>query len=338
VKNLTRDEARQRAAAVVVDSYDVLLDVTGGDTHFESTSTVRFRRGGETFVELDGELLSAELDRGEVGALEGNRLPLTGLSGEHVLTVRGRCAYSRTGEGLHRAVDPADGLVYLWAMSFLDDAQRIFACFDQPDLKATIRLTVDAPAGSTVVANTRGDRDGDRWVFPPTERISTYGFTVAVGPWHSVHAEPPPRALRLGLHCRRSLAPYLDADAAELFEVTGQLLELQQAAYGRGYPFGDTYDQLFVPDFNHGAMENPGAVTFTEDFVFRSRVTDDQRRKRSMVVAHEMAHMWFGNLVTMRWWDDLWLNESFAELMGYLTADRATRFEGCGRTSAPPAR
>jgi aminopeptidase N len=134
--------------------------------------------------------------------------------------------------------------------------------------------------------------------------------------------------VRLGLHCRRSLAPYLEADAAELFEVTRQLFELQQSAYGRSYPFGDTYDQLFVPDFNHGAMENPGAVTFTEDFVFRSRVTDDQRRKRAMVVAHEMAHMWFGNLVTMRWWDDLWLNESFAELMGYLTADRATRFEG----------
>jgi aminopeptidase N len=327
VKNLTRDEACRRAARIVVESYDVALDVTGDEKHFESTSTVRFRaEAGDTFVELDGELLSAGLDRGEVGRLEGNRLALSELSGDHVLTVRGRYAYSRTGEGLHRAVDPADGLVYLWAMSFLDDAQRIFACFDQPDLKATIRLTVDAPAGCTVVANTRGRRHGDRWTFEPTEPMATYGFTVAVGPWHSVHAEDG--GVRLGLHCRRSLAPYLDADAAELFEVTRQLFELQQSAYGRSYPFGDTYDQLFVPDFNHGAMENPGAVTFTEDFVFRSRVTDDQRRKRAMVVAHEMAHMWFGNLVTMRWWDDLWLNESFAELMGYLTADRATRFEG----------
>jgi aminopeptidase N len=337
VKNLTRDEARERAARVRVATYDVHLDVTGGETHFESTSTVRFTaEAADTFVELDGELLSAQLDRGQVGALEGNRLALTGLGGEHELTIRGRYAYSRTGEGLHRAVDPADGLVYLWAMSFLDDAQRIFACFDQPDLKASVRLTVDAPAGSTVVGNTRGTQDGDRWTFAPTERMSTYGFTVAVGPWHSVHSEHEGPAARL--HCRRSLAPYLDADAAELFEVTGQLLELQQAAYGRAYPFGDTYDQLFVPDFNHGAMENPGAVTFTEDFVFRSRVTDDQRRKRAMVVAHEMAHMWFGNLVTMRWWDDLWLNESFAELMGFLTADRATRFEDCGTNSAPPAR
>ena len=331
MKNLTREQARERAAALRVESYDVLLDVTGGETHFESTSTVRFRaRAAQTFVEVDGELLAAELDRGQVGDLDGNRLALSGLGGEHVLTVRGRYAYSRTGEGLHRAVDPADGLVYLWAMSFLDDAQRIFACFDQPDLKATVRLTVDAPTDSTVVGNARGERDGDRWTFAPTERMSTYGFTVAVGAWHSVHTEHTDRhgSLRLGLHCRRSLGQYLDADAAELFEVTGQLLELQQTAYGRAYPFGDTYDQLFVPDFNHGAMENPGAVTFTEDFVFRSRVTDDQRRKRAMVVAHEMAHMWFGNLVTMRWWDDLWLNESFAELMGFLTADRATRFEG----------
>jgi aminopeptidase N len=216
VKNLTRDEARERAARVAVEAYDVLLDVTAGDAHFDTTSTVRFRAAGpETFVELDGELQSAELDRGQVGAFEGNRLALTGLGGDHVLTVRGRCAYSRTGEGLHRAVDPVDGLVYLWAMSFLDDAQRIFACFDQPDLKATIRLTVDAPAGSTVVGNTRGGREGDRWTFPPTERMSTYGFTVAVGPWHSVHTEHPGEqgALRLGLHCRRSLAPYLDADA-----------------------------------------------------------------------------------------------------------------------------
>jgi hypothetical protein len=171
----------RRAARIVVESYDVALDVTGDETHFESTSTVRFRaEAGDTFVELDGELLSAELDRGEVGRLEGNRLALSGLSGDHVLTVRGRYAYSRTGEGLHRAVDPADGLVYLWAMSFLDDAQRIFACFDQPDLKATIRLTVDAPAGCTVVANTRGRRDGDRWTFEPTER-----WRRTASPWRS---------------------------------------------------------------------------------------------------------------------------------------------------------
>ncbi len=329
MKDLTRDEARERAELLHVTSYDVALDVTGSDRDFGSTSTIVFgcrRTGAASFVEVDGELVSAELDGRPVGPLVGNRLALPDLQAENRLVVRARFAYSNTGEGLHRFVDPADGRVYLWGMSFLDDAQRIFACFDQPDLKASITLVVDAPPGTSVVANARGTREGDRWTFAPTEPMSTYGFTVAVGPWHRLSGEHD--GIALGLHCRQSLAPHLDADAAELFAITGQCFDLQQELFGRRYPFGDTYDQLFVPEFNHGAMENPGAVTFTEDFVFRSRVTDDARRKRSMVVAHEMAHMWFGDLVTMRWWDDLWLNESFAELLGFLTTDRATRFDG----------
>ena len=328
VKNLTRDEAATRAALLDVRSYDVALDLTGGPERFGSVSVVVFscrEPGATSFVELDGQLLTAELNGRPVGPLEGNRLVLTDLQEENLLTVSARCSYSRTGEGLHRFVDPADGQVYLYAQSFLDDAQRIFACFDQPDLKATFALSVDAPAEWTVVGNARSARAGNRWEFAPTERISTYLFTVAAGPWHSLHRVHD--GIELGLHCRRSLAEHLDADADELFEITGQCFDLQHELFGRRYPFGDTYDQLFVPEFNHGAMENPGAVTFMEDFVFRSRVTDDQRRKRAMVVAHEMAHMWFGDLVTMRWWDDLWLNESFAELMGFLTTDRATRFE-----------
>ena len=329
MKDLTRDEARERAELLHVVSYDVALDVTDGEPEFGSTSTIAFhcrRPGATSFVEVDGELVDAELNGQPLGPLVGNRLVLPDLRAENRLVVIARFAYSRTGEGLHRFVDPTDGRVYLWGMSFLDDAQRIFACFDQPDLKATFALTVDAPPGTCVVANARGIRDGDRWTFVPTERMSTYGVTVAVGPWHRLFREHD--GITVGLHCRQSLAPHLDADADELFEITGQCLDLQQELFGRRYPFGDTYDQLFVPEFNHGAMENPGAVTFTEDFVFRSRVTDDARRKRSMVVAHEMAHMWFGNLVTMRWWDDLWLNESFAELLGFLTIDRATRFTG----------
>ena len=330
MKNLTRDEARERAALLAVTSYEVHLDLTQDDG-FDSTTTIRFScatPGANSFVELDGELVEATGVR--TGPVEGSRLPLLDLAAENVLTVRARCAYSRTGEGLHRFTDPADGLVYLWAMSFLDDAQRMFACFDQPDLKATITLTVDAKPGDTVVANARGERTVDRWSFAPTEPMSTYAFTVAAGPWHSVFREHPNigvRGTRLGLHCRASLAEHLDADVEELFELTDQCFGLQEQLFGRAYPWGDTYDQLFVPEFNHGAMENPGAVTFTEDFVFRSRVTDDARRKRAMVIAHEMAHMWFGDLVTMRWWDDLWLNESFAELLGFFTVDRATRFQ-----------
>ncbi len=324
MKNLTRDEAAQRASLLQVASYDVHLDLTCADG-FDSTTTIRFAAtpGASTFVELDGALVEAT--GVATGPHQGNRIPLLDLAADNELTVRARGSYSRTGEGLHRFVDPADGLVYLWAMSFLDDAQRMFACFDQPDLKASVRLTVDAPPEWTVVGNERGTRTGDRWEFAPTQRMSTYGFTVAAGPWHSITGRHD--GIDLGLHCRQSLAPHLDADADELFELTGQCFDLQQELFGRRYQFGDTYDQLFVPEFNHGAMENPGAVTFMEDFVFRSRVTDDQRRRRAMVIAHEMAHMWFGNLVTMRWWDDLWLNESFAELLGYLTTDRATRFE-----------
>ncbi|MGI8534984.1 MAG: aminopeptidase N [Mycobacteriales bacterium] len=336
MRNLTRVEARARAATIDVASYDVQLDLTGGAAaHFGSQVTVRFAAapGAHTFAELDGELLEATLNGEPVGPLDGNRLTLPDLRADNELSVRARCAYSRTGEGLHRFVDPADGEVYLCAQSFLDDAQRIFACFDQPDLKAVFRLTVDAPAAWTVIGNaraepaSRGPADR-RWTFAPTERISTYLFTVAAGPWHSVRANygvVGHDGIELGLHCRRSLAVHLDTDAAELFELTGQCLDFQQEAFGRRYPFGDSYDQLFVPEFNAGAMENPGAVTFHEDFVFRSRVTDDRRRRRAMVIAHEMSHMWFGDLVTMRWWDDLWLNESFAELMGFFTVDRATR-------------
>ncbi len=328
MKNLTRDEAAARAALLDVSSYDVALDLTGGPERFGSVSVVVFscrEPGATSFAELDGQLLTAELNGRPVGPLQGNRLVLPDLQDDNLLTVSARCTYSRTGEGLHRFADPADGEVYVYAQSFLDDAQRIFACFDQPDLKASFALSVDAPAQWTVVGNARSARAGNRWEFAPTERISTYLFTVAAGPWHTVAGAHD--GVDLGLHCRRSLAQHLDTDADELLEVTAQCLDFQQDRFGRRYPFGDTYDQLFVPEFNAGAMENPGAVTFSEMFVFRSRTTDDKRRQRAMVVAHEMAHMWFGDLVTMRWWDDLWLNESFAELMGFLTVDRATRFE-----------
>jgi aminopeptidase N len=328
VKNLTREQARTRKELLEVASYDVALDLTGDGTGFGSCVTVRFscrEQGASTFVELDGDLLEATLDGARLDtALEGNRLALHGLGGDHELTVRARCTYSNTGEGLHRFVDPADGLVYVYAQSFLDDAQRMFACFDQPDLKAVFRLAVDAPPDWTVVGNARCARDGDHWTFAETVPLSTYLFHVSAGPWHEVHDRHD--GVDLGLYCRQSLAQHLDPE--ELFAVTRQCLDFQQEAFGRRYPFGDTYDQIFVPEFNAGAMENPGAVTFSEDFVFRSRVTEGARRVRAMVVAHEMSHMWFGDLVTMRWWDDLWLNESFAELMGVHTVDRATRFAG----------
>ena len=295
--------------------------------HFESRTTVRFRSGaGPTFLELDGELLEGDID-GTPLALQGNRLPLVLEAGEHVATVVARCRTTSDGVGLVRSVDPADGAVYVYGQSFLDDAQRIFACFDQPDLKATFAMTVDAPESWVVRGNTTATSSaGGRHVFEPTERMPPYLFSLAGGPVarrDRCHHE----GLDLGVWCRASLAPYFEAD--EILAVTRQCLDFQQPLFGRPMPFGRTYDQVFVPDFNAGAMENAALVTFADElFVSRSRTTRGERRLRAQVIAHELAHMWFGNLVTMRWWDDLWLNESFAELMGLHTVEEATEYDG----------
>ncbi|HEU0103330.1 MAG TPA: aminopeptidase N [Mycobacteriales bacterium] len=326
MRTLTRDEARTRAQLLDVTSYAVELDLTGlvDGPSFTSSSEVRFacrQPGATTFLELDGELLALERDGLPVEAvLQGNRIVLADLAAQEVVRVVARCSTTRTGEGLHRAVDPADGEVYLYAQAFLDDAQRMFACFDQPDLKARVQLTVTAPEAWQVLANTRAERVGRRHVFAPTEPIATYLVTLAAGPWHGERRWYGD-SIELGVWCRRSLAAHLEAD--ELFTITAACLDVQQEVFGRRYPFGDSYDQVFVPEFNAGAMENPGMVTFTDEtFVFRSRTTEGRRRLRAQVIAHEMAHMWFGDLVTMRWWDDLWLNESFAELLGVYTVDR----------------
>jgi aminopeptidase N len=324
MRTLTQAEAQARAALIEVHDYDIHLTLTEAET-YETRTTVRFRSGlGHSFLELDAELLEADLD-GVPLTLVGNRLPLTLEAGEHTATVLGRGTTSRTGEGLARVVDPADGAVYLYGNTFLDDAQRVFACFDQPDLKAVFRLTIEAPEGWVVRGNTEAVQTGTTHRFLPTERLSTYLVTLAAGPWHgetTTHGD-----LVLGVWCRDSYKEFLEAD--ELFHVTRQCLDFQQPLFGRPFPFGRSYDQVFVPDFNAGAMENPGMVTFSDEaFVFRSRATQGQRRLRAQVIAHEMAHMWFGDLVTMRWWDDLWLNEAFAEFLGVHTVDRATDYDG----------
>ncbi|MFE7858057.1 aminopeptidase N [Streptomyces sp. NPDC057403] len=327
---LTRDEAQTRARLLDVHRYSIELDLTTGDETFDSRTVIRFsaRTDATTFVELKpAELRAATLDGMPLdpATLVGNRLPLENLTaGEHELRVEAAMRYSRTGEGMHRFTDPTDGETYVYTQLFLDDVQRVFAAFDQPDLKSVFELTVTAPDGWTVLANGITERlDDGRWQAAPTPLISTYLVAVAAGPWHSVRTEH--RGLPFGLHCRRSLAPYLDPDADELFEITRQCFDRYHEKFEEPYPF-DSYDQAFVPEFNAGAMENPGLVTFRDEFVYRSAVTDTERQTRAMVVAHEMAHMWFGDLVTLRWWDDIWLNESFAEYMGYQTLTEATRF------------
>ncbi|MEV0279603.1 aminopeptidase N [Streptomyces sp. NPDC050610] len=331
---LTRDEAQTRARLLDVHRYTIHLDLTRGEEHFGSTSTIHFdarEPGADTFVELPATgLRRITLDGADLdpAAASDGRYPLTALArGAHELRVEAEPPYSHTGEGMHRFTDPVDQATYLYTQCCLADAPAVFAAFDQPDLKAAFHVTVTAPPEWTVLGNGIATRVGDpaegHWELAPTPPISTYLMAVAAGPWHSVRTEH--RGIPFGLHVRQSLAPHLDTDADELLDLTTRCFDRYHQKFDEPYPF-DSYDQAFVPEFNSGAMENPGLVTFRDEFIFRSAVTDAERQTRIMVIAHEMAHMWFGNLVTLQWWDDIWLNESFAEYMGYQTITEATQY------------
>jgi aminopeptidase N len=344
--NLTRDEAHDRAGLLHVRSYHVALDLTGGESTFMSQTTVSFgcsRPGAGTFIDLTAPAVAAiTLNGSPVGpaAFDGDRITVANLAADNELRVSAECAYSRDGEGLHRFSDPVDSGIYLYTDFETSDAHRVYACFDQPDLKATFEFTVTVPAGWRVISNMAPDVTGEpvsgedgrgaaRWHFPPSPVMSTYITAVAAGQYHEVRSEYD--GIPLGIYCRQSLARYLDPD--EIFEVTRQGFGFFQEAFAMRYPFGK-YDQLFVPEYKSGAMENAGCVTFLEDYLFRSRVTDFRRQARAETILHEMAHMWFGDLVTMRWWDDLWLNESFATWASTLALAEATRWRGAWTTFA----
>ncbi|GJN95073.1 aminopeptidase [Mycobacterium marinum] len=341
--NLTRDQAVERAALITVDSYQVNLDVTGERT-FRSTTTVMFDAlpGADTVIDIAAEgVRSASLNGQELdvsGYDESTGIPLRGLSHRNVVIVDADCRYSNTGEGLHRFVDPVDGEAYLYSQFETADAKRMFACFDQPDLKATFEIRVTAPQHWKVVSNAAAvevsqSQSAAVHSFGVTPRMSTYLVALVAGPyavWNDTYSDEH-GGIPLGIYCRASLAQYMDAE--RLFTQTKQGFGFYHKHFGIPYAFGK-YDQLFVPEFNAGAMENAGAVTFLEDYVFRSKVTRASYERRAEAVLHEMAHMWFGDLVTMTWWDDLWLNESFATFASVLCQSEATEFTEAWTTFA----
>ncbi|MFJ3692725.1 aminopeptidase N [Streptomyces sp. NPDC090052] len=344
-ENLSRDEARRRAELLSVDGYAVALDLRSavgdgpGDEPrtFRSVTTVRFRSaeaGVSTFADLIApsvtsvKLNGRELDPAAV--FDGSRIALDGIATENLLVVDAQCAYSRTGEGLHRFVDPEDGEVYLYTQYEPADSRRVFANFEQPDLKAPYEFEVTAPDGWTVWSNGVGEQTDGVWSFAETKPISTYITAVVAGPYHHVTdvyrrtlEDGTELEIPLGALCRKGLARHFDAD--DIFLVTKQGLDFFHDHFDYPYPFGK-YDQAFVPEYNLGAMENPGLVTFREEYIYRGKVTRAAYERRANVILHEMAHMWFGDLVTMVWWDDLWLKESFADFMGSFSMVNATRF------------
>jgi aminopeptidase N len=318
--NLTRDEARSRAALVSVDGYAIDLDLTTGTQTFRSTTVVTFRAStsGSTFIDLIAPTVHEVVLNGRALPLDEvvstGRIALPELAGQNELRVVADCEYMHTGEGLHRFVDPVDDEVYLYSQFEVADARRVFCCFDQPDLKAAHTFTVTAPAHWQVVSvspSPEPEPAGDQvaiWHFPPTPRLSPYVTALIAGPYACARDElivRDGRTIPLGVYCRKSLAEHLDA--ANLIDITRTGFAWYEKTFDCDYPFAK-YDQLFVPEFNAGAMENAGAVTITEIYIFRSKVTEALIERRALTLLHELAHMWFGDLVTMRWWDDLWLN------------------------------
>lgn len=341
--NLTRDEALARSAHITVDSYRVDLDLTTGAETFRAQTTVKFRSskpGTATFIDAVGKsMYSATLNGAalDASAFDGESIHLTNLAAENTLVVDLEAIYSVSGEGLHRFVDPADSEMYLYTQFEVADARRMYACFDQPDLKATFTLSAVTPQHWEVISNNPMDKveelstDRKRTSFTTTPVMSTYITALVAGPYHKeFDTYKGKKEVPLGIYCRKSLAKHLDA--SEIFLITKQGFEYFEREFGLAYPF-DKYDQLAVAEFNAGAMENAGCVTFAEDyFVFRSKVTDKNYNWRANVILHEMAHMWFGDLVTMSWWDDLWLNESFAEWASYTALADATKFKNSWTT------
>jgi len=345
-ENLTRVEAQERAKNLSVNSYQVALDLTDDDKTFFSKTIVSFKStpGFSTFIDAITDSVSKITLNGKdldpAAHSDGIRIQLPNLESENELVIEARGKYSNSGEGLHRFVDPVDGEAYLYTQFEVPDSRRMFAVFEQPDLKATFEFHITAPSGWQVISNSPTPQpqelaaEKSLWKFSPTKRISSYITALIAGPytfWTDELTSSDGRKIPLGVFCRGSLSQYMDADY--IFDKTKAGFEFFEKLFDYPYPF-EKYDQLWVPDFNAGAMENAGAVTFTESYVFRSAVTDATRERRVVTILHELAHMWFGDLVTMRWWNDLWLNESFAEYVSTLATAETSEWKEAWTTFA----